>query len=74
MRFAKINRAGYPRNTVCAVLKHGERESDIRLPSGETVTLYTAFLYEDLETKRQGITTVKANAKSFLEKHPVRRR
>lgn len=73
MRFAKIDRAGYPANTICRVTQHGAHESVVELPGGEKVTLYTAFLYQDAETKRHERSSVAAQGQAFLAKHPVRK-
>lgn len=55
MRFAKISRAGYPENVMCPVVTHGVQSSIVQLPSGEKVSLYNAFLYQDFETKKHEI-------------------
>ena len=74
MKFAKINRTGYPANTICAVVKYGANESVVRLPNGEKVTLYTSFLYQDGETLRHERNTSDSKAREFLSKHPTRKR
>jgi hypothetical protein len=70
MKFAKINREGYPANTVCPVVEYGKHESVVKLPDGKTVRLYTAFLYEDRETRAKE----RSAAQDFLDRHPARKR
>lgn len=77
MRFAKINRAGYPANVICKVLEYGVSSSKLQLPSGEEVSLFNAFLYQDFETKKLEIQTKSAEklarSNAILSK-PKRRR
>lgn len=72
-KHCKIAREGYPKNKVCTVVSFGDQESTVRLPDGEVVTLYTAFLYRDLETVRLDHQQKQAIAKTILDNAKTRR-